>query len=190
MDKKELLSLLEEIENDRRKNRYFEKVSLEEFTKGVKKCNGDLSDGEIEKLYENLKYPSRSTVNAGCYDFFVPYDFVVKPGETKLVATGFKVHMNTDETFNIVVRSGTGVKYNVRLSNQIGIIDADYYGNDGNEGHIFISYTNHGSKDWCNLISENSKIVQGFFMQYHTTRDDKNLNIVRKGGFGSTSKVG
>ena len=188
MDKKELLSLLEEIENDRRKNRFFEKVSVGEFIKGVKKCNDELREEEIIQLYDNLKYPSRSTLNAGCYDFFTPYDFVVKPGETKLVATGFKVHMNGDETFNIVVRSGTGVKHNVRLSNQIGIIDADYYGNEGNEGHIFISYTNHGNKDWSNTISENSKIVQGFFMDYHTTRDDKNLNIVRKGGFGSTSK--
>lgn len=188
MDKKELLGLLEEIENDRRKNRFFEKVSLGEFAKGVKKHNSSLSDEEINNLYEGLKYPCRSTLNAGGYDFFTPYDFVLKAGETIVVPTGFKVHMNGDEIFNLFIRSGTGFKYNVRLSNQVGIIDADYYNNENNEGHMFISFTNHGSKDWVNKVSEDSKIAQGIFMDYYKTIDDNNLNKVRKGGFGSTSK--
>ena len=58
--------------------------------------------------------------------------------------------MNTDEVFNLFVRSGTGFKYNVRLSNQVGIIDADYYNNESNEGHMFVAFTNHGKRDWIN----------------------------------------
>ena len=36
MGKEELLKLLEEVEIDRRANRFFEKISLEEFSQGVK----------------------------------------------------------------------------------------------------------------------------------------------------------
>jgi len=95
--------------------------------------------------------------------------------------------MNDDEIFNLFVRSGTGFKYNVRLSNQVGVIDADYYGNETNEGHMFVSFTNHGSKEWVNEASV-SKMAQGIFMPYYTTRDDNCLNNIRKDGFGSTSK--
>lgn len=188
MKKEKLKKLLEEIEMEKRQNRFFEKVSFEEFVKGVKKnCSVELSESKIRKMYEALPYPTRSTLHAGGYDFYAPYDFVLKPGETIVVPTGFKVHMNDDEIFNLFVRSGTGFKYNVRLSNQVGIIDADYYNNESNEGHMFVSFTNHGKKDWENKGIE-SKMNQGIFMPYYVTRDDNNLNSVRTGGFGSTSK--
>ena len=188
MNKNDLINLLKEVEEEKRKNRYLEKVSLNEFNKAVKKNNGDKYDDEdIKKMYNSLPNPCRSTLHAGGYDFYAPYDFVLKPGETIVVPTGFKVHMNEDEVFNLFIRSGTGFKYNVRLSNQVGIIDADYYGNESNEGHMFISFTNHGKKDWENVGLE-SKMAQGIFMPYYITRDDNNLNSVRKGGFGSTSK--
>lgn len=195
MNKKDILEMLEEINNDKRKNRFFEKVSFEEFKKGVISNNNDYDDENIKQLYEELPYPCRSTLHAGGYDFFAPYDFVLKPGETKIVPTGFRVHMNNDEIFNLFIRSGTGFKYNVRLSNQVGIIDADYYGNSNNEGHMFISFTNHGTKDWINnsvgLSKEDkSKIAQGIFMPYYLTRDDSCSNITRNGGFGSTDKGG
>ena len=70
------------------------------------------------------------------------------------------------------VRSGTGFKYNVRLSNQVGVVDADYYGNETNEGHMFVSFTNHGTKEWINEASI-SKMNQGIFMPYYITKDDK-----------------
>lgn len=193
MGKEELLKLLEEVEIDRRANRFFEKISLEEFSQGVKNNTKNYSDEEIKQMYEELPYPCRSTIHAGGYDFFAPYDFVLKPGETIVVPTGFRVHMNDDEIFNLFIRSGTGFKYNVRLSNQIGIVDADYYGNSKNEGHMFASFTNHGTKDWVNKSiglkrEEKAKMVQGVFMPYYLTKDDECLNIVRNGGFGSTNK--
>ena len=41
MNKNELMELLKEVEEEKRKNRYLEKVSLSEFSKAVKKNNGD-----------------------------------------------------------------------------------------------------------------------------------------------------
>ncbi len=196
MKKEKLLKLMEEIENDRRKNRYFEKVSYEEFRKAVIKNNGDkYSDEDIKEMYDQLEYPCRSTLRAGGYDFFAPYDFVLKAGETMVVPTGFRVHMNDDEIFNLFIRSGAGFKYNVRLSNQVGIVDADYYNNESNEGHMFVSFTNHGKKDWVNVSlglkkEEKSKMVQGIFMPFYLTNNDECLNMVRVAGVGSTSKEG
>ena len=188
MNKSDLITLLKEIEEDKIKNRYLEKISLNEFSKSVRKYNGDkFSDIEIKEMYDNLPSPCRSTLHAGGYDFYAPYDFVLKPGETIIVPTGFRVHMNNDEIFNLFVRGGTGFKYNVRLSNQVGIIDADYFGNETNEGHMFVSFTNHGSKSWENRGLE-SKMAQGIFMPYYTTCDDNCLNNIRKSGFGSTNK--
>lgn len=188
MNKNDLLDLLNEIEEEKRKNRYLEKVSLVEFTKAVKQnTNNKYNDDEIKKLYDNLPNPCRSTLHAGGYDFYAPYDFILKPGETIVVPTGYRVHMNDDEIFNLFVRSGTGFKYNVRLSNQVGIVDADYFGNENNEGHMFVSFTNHGKKDWENhaLVS---KMAQGIFMPYYVTFDDNHSNNIRKYGFGSTDK--
>ena len=188
MNKIEVLEMLKEIEEEKRKNRYLEKVSLEEFSKSVKKYTGEkYSDDDIKTMHEKLPMPCRSTLHAGGYDFFAPYDFTLMPGETIVVPTGFRVHMNDDEIFNLFVRSGTGFKFNVRLSNQVGVVDADYYGNESNEGHMFVSFTNHGKKEWVNegLVS---KMNQGIFMPYYVTRDDNVLNSLRKGGFGSTSK--
>jgi dUTP pyrophosphatase len=195
MKKEELLLLMEEIEKEKRENRFFEKVSFEEFSKGVKKNSSITDEEELRKLYDDLPNPCRSTLHAGGYDFYAPYDFVLKPNETIVVPTGFRVHMNNDEIFNLFIRSGTGFKYNVRLSNQVGVIDADYFGNSNNEGHMFASFTNHGTKDWVNTTKgldkkEKSKMVQGIFMPYYLTKDDESLNIVRNGGFGSTNKEG
>ena len=46
----------------------------------------------------------------------------------------------------LVVRSSMGFKYNVRLCNQVGVIDADYYNNADNEGHIWLRVQNEGDK--------------------------------------------
>ncbi len=54
--------------------------------------------------------------------------------------------MNEDEVLFLIVRSSMGFKYNVRLCNQVGIIDKDYYNNIDNEGHIFIKIQNEGTK--------------------------------------------
>ena len=42
----------------------------------------------------------------------------------------------------LIVRSSTGFKYNIRLCNQVGIIDADYANNPDNEGEIFFQLIN------------------------------------------------
>lgn len=74
-----------------------------------------------------------------------------------------------------------GFKYNIRLVNQVGIIDADYYNNKDNEGHIFIKIQNEGNET-VKLKAEEA-IAQGIFIKYLTTESDNNLGIERKSDY-------
>lgn len=85
----------------------------------------------------------------------------------------------------LVVRSSMGFKYNVRLTNQVGIIESDYYNNPDNEGHMWICLQNHGDKEY--IINKGDAYAQGIFVKFLTT-DDDNAKTLRTGGLGSTNK--
>ena len=85
----------------------------------------------------------------------------------------------------LVVRSSMGFKYNVRLTNQVGIIESDYYNNQDNEGHMWVCLQNHGDKDF--ILNKGDAYVQGIFVKFLTTIDD-DVDTTRTGGIGSTNK--
>ena len=93
--------------------------------------------------------------------------------------------MHYDEVLLIVVRSSMGFKYNVRLTNQVGVIDSDFYNNIDNEGHFFVSLQNEGDKDF--VIKKGEAFAQGIFIKYLIS-DDDTASEIRKGGLGSTNK--
>lgn len=66
----------------------------------------------------------------------------MKPGERKKVPTGIKSYFDRKEVLLLIVRSSMGFKYNIRLCNQVGVIDSDYYNNKDNEGHIWLMTQN------------------------------------------------
>ena len=156
--------------------RKFEKISFEQFKK-------DIADDK--ELYESYSLPKRGTKYSAGYDIFSLTDFTLKPGEIIKIATGIKADMMDDEVLFILVRSSMGFKYNVRLCNQVGVIDKDYYNNEANEGHIFIKIKNEGDKDF--VVKMGDAIGQGIFIKYLVT-DDDDTDTTRTGGIGSTSK--
>lgn len=154
--------------------RKFEKISEKEYEKILKeKCN-----------YEDIKLPKRSTAHSAGYDFISPFTFELAPGETIKVPSGIKVSMNEDEFLAILVRSSMGFKYNIRLCNQVGIVDSDYYNNPDNEGHMFIALKNEGEKVF--VVNKGDKYAQGIFQKYLVTDDDE-ASGSRTGGIGSTN---
>lgn len=155
--------------------RGFEKIKYEQFVI-------DISDNE--KLYNEYNIPKRSTKNSAGYDFESIADLIIAPGEIKKIPTGIKVYMEPDEVLFIFVRSSMGFKYNVRMCNQVGIIDSDYYSNISNDGHIWISLQNEGTKTY--EIKKGDKICQGIFNKYLLADNDNNDNNIRTGGIGST----
>ena len=153
-----------------------EKISLGQFIKDT---------NLTEKEYNKIILPHRATGNSAGYDFHLFEDLILKPGEIKKVPTAIKASMNHDEVLMLYIRSSLGFKYNLRLCNQTGIIDSDYYNNENNEGHIFIAIQNEG-KETLNLKA-GDRFAQGIFMKYLTVDDETQINNVRQGGMGSTN---
>ena len=155
--------------------RFFEKISFEQFKK-------DISDDR--DLYDSYELPRRGSKNSCGYDFFALEDMVLQPGEIKKIPTGYKAKFMDDEALLLVVRSSMGFKYNVRMCNQVGVIDSDYYNNDSNEGHMWVALKNEGDKDY--IINKGDAYCQGIFIKYLTVGDE--VTSVRTGGIGSTNK--
>lgn len=158
-------------------NRYFEKISFKQFCKDI---------GNKKDIYDAYTLPRRSTKNSAGYDFVALEDYAMKVNEIKKIPLGIKVNMCCDEMLMIVSRSSMGFKHNIRLTNQIGIIDSDYYNNIDNEGHIWISLQNHGNSDYT--IKQGDNIVQGIFVKYLKVDNEDEINSQRISGIGSTNK--
>ncbi len=157
--------------------RFFEKIKYDQFTKDIK---------DDKNLYGEYSLPQRSTKNSAGYDFFAIEEIALQPGEIKKIPTGIKVKMLEDEVLFLLVRSSMGFKYNTRLCNQVGIIDADYYGNIGNDGHIWFALQNEGNKEY--IIKKGDAFGQGIFCKTLFTDNDCEANNIRIGGIGSTDK--
>ena len=93
--------------------------------------------------------------------------------------------MNSDEMMMLLVRSSMGFKYNIRMCNQVGIFESDYYNNSSNEGHAFIKLQNEGESEFS--VKKGDKICQGIFVKFLTVDNEEEINNVRTGGIGSTS---
>lgn len=154
----------------------FDFVSINEFKKA---CDDD-------HVYASLKLPKRATKGSAGYDFYAPFDFSLKPGETIKIPTGIRAKMDDDYVLMIFPRSSLGFKYRLQLNNTVGIIDSDYYYSD-NEGHIFIKVTNDSNEGKTVEIKAGEAFAQGIFLQFGITIDD-DTTAVRNGGFGSTNK--
>ena len=156
-------------------DRCFEKISFQQFTV-------DISDNK--DLYDGYVLPRRGSKNSCGYDFIAICDMIIHPGEILKIPTGYKAWFNEDEFLMLVVRSSMGFKYNVRMCNQVGIIDSDYYNNMDNEGHIWVCLQNEGCEDY--IIKKGTAYVQGIFMKYLTCGDE--VDVSRNGGIGSTDR--
>lgn len=141
--------------------RRFEKISFEQFKKDI---------GDDKELYDSFSLPKRETKWAAGYDFFSVIDYILKPGEIKKIPTGIKVSMESDDCLLLLDRSSMGFKYNVRMCNQVGVIDADYYNNKDNEGHMWICIQNEGNKDY--EVKKGDRMIQGMFIKYLTVENE------------------
>lgn len=160
----------------------FEKVSYEQYAnsrEGIVKWATQIE-------YDNIKLPKRATTGSAGYDFFSPFDFELRAGETIKIPTGIRVLLDNDKFLAVYPRSGLGFKYRMQLDNSVGIIDSDYAQSD-NGGHIFIKLTNDTHEDKTITIKAGEAVAQGIITQFFKTVDDE-TDAIRNGGFGSTDK--
>lgn len=183
----------------------FEKVSFETFLEAYKpiwvntqKQIQRIPEGEAfgydrqkleedaRKIWERIQVPKRSTANSAGYDFFFPYGYTEIPAGASInIPTGIKAYIDPCWVLVEAPRSGLGMKFRLQLDNTIGIIDADYYNNKNNEGHIFVKLTNDSREGLTCVLEQQSRFCQGIFLPYGITEDD-NVTTEREGSLGST----
>jgi len=164
----------------------FEKVSLFEWAKAAGELAASSHVTDQPCLWEEIKLPQRATKGSAGYDFFSPARLLLKPGDTVKVPTGIKCSLDDYRFLMIVPRSSMGFKYRMQLDNSVGIIDADYYDNPSNEGHIYIKITNDGHEGKLLDIAKGEAFAQGIILNFDVTIDNE-VTAVRTGGIGSTS---
>lgn len=143
-----------------------------------------VKDDAIEYGVSDVIIPKRSTKFSAGYDICSPIDVVLAPGEIKTVWTNIKAQCNNNECILLFIRSSMGRK-GITLANSVGLIDADYYSNENNDGNIGVALKNNTSEEF--RIKKNEKIAQLVFVPYLTVDEESEITNVRSGGYGSTN---
>ena len=141
---------------------------------------------EIVSAFKDLNpvLPTRATEGSAGYDLSAVKEVTISPKKIVLVPTGIKAMMPKNEALFIFPRSSLGLKRGLMMSNSVGVVDSDYYGNPDNEGHIMVPLMNLTDQDVT--IKHGERIAQGIFMPYLKTSDDEAKQQTRTGGFGSS----
>lgn len=134
---------------------------------------------------EGIRIPVRKTASSAGYDIESGRNMDILPGKVTLIPTGLKAYMGEDEYLAIYIRSSMAIKHGLILINSTGIIDADYYNNEDNEGHIMVAVYNTTSQPFH--ISKGDRVAQGIFTRYLKADGDEAKGL-RTGGVGSTGK--
>lgn len=150
---------------------------------------------EVCKGFEDkeVQLPKQATEGSAGYDFYCLEDTVIPPvvvkdtfySEPTLVPTGVKSYMRNDEVLELHIRSSAALKLGLMLANGTGIVDATYYSNPDNDGHIMFMLQN--MTPYYVTIKKGDRIGQGIFKNY-LKADEGNSKEKRVGGFGSTTK--
>ena len=111
---------------------------------------------------------------------------ITKGNRPTIVRTGMKVKIPEDMVCVVVPRSTSSVKYWLKMSNSIGIIDSDYYNSKDNDGEIGLIFEN--DLPFPIQIKKGDIIGQALILPRHIVDNEKEIENVRNGGYGSTTK--
>lgn len=140
---------------------------------------------KVSKYREQAILPERQTQHAAGYDFHALETTVLAPQQVTLIPTGVKAYMPETEFLGLYLRSSIAVKKQVVMINSVGIVDADYYNNPDNEGHIYFACYNLSQE--AVTITAGERIGQGIFQPFLRTATEEVISQSRQGGFGSTN---
>ena len=127
--------------------------------------------------------PAYETADSAGMDLRACVDdaIVVEPGETRLIPTGFAMHMeDTGLAAVILPRSGLGHKHGIVLGNLVGLIDSDY------QGQVYISCWNRSRDSY--EVQPGERIAQMVFVPVEQVAfsvvDEFDASDRGAGGFG------
>ena len=131
----------------------------------------------------DLPLPSRQTGGSAGFDLAsAEPDFVLTPGERRLVATGLSIELPHGVEGQVRPRSGLALRHGLTMPNAPGTIDSDY------RGELKVILQNGGAQPIT--IARGDRIAQLVFARYETPElvDASALEDSPRGagGFGST----
>jgi dUTP pyrophosphatase len=131
----------------------------------------------------DLPLPSRGTSGSAGFDLAsAEPDFVLAPGERRLVATGLAIELPQGWEGQVRPRSGLALRHGLTMPNAPGTIDSDY------RGELKVILQNGGSQPVT--IVRGDRIAQVVFAKYEVPVliDATELaeSMRGPGGFGST----
>ena len=131
----------------------------------------------------DLPLPSRQTTGSAGFDLAsAEPDFVLAPGERRLVSTGLAVEFPPGIEGQVRPRSGLALRHGITMPNAPGTIDSDY------RGEVRVILQNLGAEPVT--IVRGDRIAQLVFARYETPElvDASALEQSTRGvgGFGST----
>lgn len=132
---------------------------------------------------QDLPLPTRQTAGSAGFDLAsAEPDFVLAPGERRLVATGLAIELPPGIEGQVRPRSGLALRHGITMPNAPGTIDSDY------RGELRVILHNGGASPVT--IARGDRIAQIVFGRYEVPEliDATELEESARGagGFGST----
>ena len=140
----------------------------------------------VQRCRDDVILPEVTNQNAGI-DLRVITDdkqpVIIQPHETHKFRTGIKMDIPEGFYIEVVPRSSTGVKKNLRLLNTVGILD------EGWKGETLVFVENMGNEPVT--VENNERLFQMILHKVHPVRiyEVDNVGTSERGenGFGSTN---
>jgi dUTP pyrophosphatase len=138
-------------------------------------------------VHPEAQVPSYATKGSSAFDFYSVTEGFVRPNRPMVFDTGIVVEVPENMVLLLFPRSGHAFKYDVRLSNCVGVIDHDF------RGEIKIKLTSDENSSLH--IRQGDRIGQGILMaapkvDFLVAVDVAELSETERGegGFGSTGQ--
>ena len=133
----------------------------------------------------DLPLPARQTQGSAGYDVAsAEPDFVLRPGERRLVATGLEMELPAGVECQVRPRSGLALRYGITLPNTPATIDPDF------RGELRVILWNAGDEPVP--IPRGTRIAQLVFARFETPAVEEAAELSPTdrgtGGFGSTGR--
>jgi dUTP pyrophosphatase len=127
--------------------------------------------------------PERATARSAGYDLrSADPDFVLEPGDIRLVGSGLAMELPPDVECQVRPRSGLATRHGVTLPNAPGTIDPDY------RGEVRVALQNLGRSPVT--VRRGERIAQLVFARFEAldVEEVRTLSETERGtgGFGST----
>lgn len=140
---------------------------------------------KIKKLHPDAIIPKYATEGAACFDLHAiatnERELVI-PGAPVVFQTGLAFEIPDGHAMFIFSRSGHGFNFDIRLSNCVGVIDADY------KGQVKVKMTADGND--CLPVKDGDRIAQAMILPVPKVEFEEVQELTEtergQGGFGST----